>query len=209
MKKFISMVMAAAMVVSLVPATAFAADAATFKVTGDKEYTEETADSKLNDTWWLAKAAPNAEIQLKVTDVDNNSVDGDKWDLTLSFENVEAKADIVKTDAHKIDVKTADGKKTFTLALDADVDKEDSSFDFVLSESAGFNLEEDDIIIIPLADLSNYYGAIDLGLAITDDADVTVEVDGDFGTSDAMTVIAILEEGITVTLKKVGEVAEE
>ena len=37
MKKFISMVMAAAMVVSLVPATAFAADSATFKVVGDVE----------------------------------------------------------------------------------------------------------------------------------------------------------------------------
>ena len=45
MKKFISMVMAAAMVVSLVPATAFAANEATFKVAGDKEWTEEYADA--------------------------------------------------------------------------------------------------------------------------------------------------------------------
>ena len=44
MKKFISMVMAAAMVVSLVPATAFAADEATFKVVNDKEYTEIVAE---------------------------------------------------------------------------------------------------------------------------------------------------------------------
>ena len=45
MKKFISMVMAAAMVVSLVPATAFAANAATFKVVDAVEITEETADT--------------------------------------------------------------------------------------------------------------------------------------------------------------------
>ena len=44
MKKFISMVMAAAMVVSLVPATAFAADEATFKVVNAIELTEEEAD---------------------------------------------------------------------------------------------------------------------------------------------------------------------
>ena len=48
MKKFISMVMAAAMVVSLVPATAFAANTATFKVVNDKEYTE--ADAKTHKT---------------------------------------------------------------------------------------------------------------------------------------------------------------
>ena len=45
MKKLISMVMAAAMVVSLVPATAFAANTATFKVVNDKEYTEAEADA--------------------------------------------------------------------------------------------------------------------------------------------------------------------
>ena len=44
MKKFISMVMAAAMVVSLVPATAFAADAkATVKVVDSKDLTEGEA----------------------------------------------------------------------------------------------------------------------------------------------------------------------
>ena len=42
MKKFISMVMAAAMVVSLVPATAFAANEAAFKVIGDLELTEHS-----------------------------------------------------------------------------------------------------------------------------------------------------------------------
>ena len=45
MKKFISMVMAAAMVVSLVPATAFAGEA-TFKVVNDQEYTTEVAEQK-------------------------------------------------------------------------------------------------------------------------------------------------------------------
>ena len=47
MKKLISMVMAAAMVVSLVPATAFAANTATFKVVNDKEYREGEIDKQL------------------------------------------------------------------------------------------------------------------------------------------------------------------
>ena len=40
MKKFISMVMAAAMVVSLVPATAFASNSAAFKVVGSDKVSE-------------------------------------------------------------------------------------------------------------------------------------------------------------------------
>ena len=44
MKKFISMVMATAMVVSLVPATAFAANEATFKVVGAVDLTETEAE---------------------------------------------------------------------------------------------------------------------------------------------------------------------
>ena len=43
MKKFISMVMAAAMVVSLVPATAFAAEENAHKVVKAVEYTEKEA----------------------------------------------------------------------------------------------------------------------------------------------------------------------
>lgn len=49
MKKFLSMVMAAAMVVSLVPATAFAASGdvkATAKIVGSKNYTQDEIESR-------------------------------------------------------------------------------------------------------------------------------------------------------------------
>ena len=62
MKKFISMVMAAAMVVSMVPATAFAANAAAFKVVDAQEYTEDAADK--------TTVIDDAELQIKLTDID-------------------------------------------------------------------------------------------------------------------------------------------
>ncbi len=59
MKKLISMVMAAAMVVSLVPATAFAANTATFKVVNDRRTTEK---AKINKTTVVDGRSAAAEI---------------------------------------------------------------------------------------------------------------------------------------------------
>ena len=51
MKKFISMVMAAAMVVSLVPATAFAASGtAVFKTAGVEEFKEDVKETPVRET---------------------------------------------------------------------------------------------------------------------------------------------------------------
>ena len=66
MKKFISMVMAAAMVVSLVPATAFAADnTCTMKVVNATEKTKDDAAS-----WKTSGYADGAEIQITLTEIE-------------------------------------------------------------------------------------------------------------------------------------------
>ncbi|MGN1231695.1 MAG: hypothetical protein ACI4TP_07315, partial [Anaerotignum sp.] len=83
MKKFISMVMAAAMVVSLVPATAFAANAATFKVLDAIEWTENEAKA--------ATDVAGPQIQIKVKDVDTKIGENDDFDITLDYENIEIK----------------------------------------------------------------------------------------------------------------------
>ncbi|WP_443638668.1 hypothetical protein, partial [Anaerotignum faecicola] len=75
MKKLISMVMAAAMVVSLVPATAFAANTATFKVVNDKEYRE----GEINKTTVI----DGPQLQLKLKDVDTTKGEPDDFDITL------------------------------------------------------------------------------------------------------------------------------
>ena len=84
MKKFLSMVLAAAMVISTVPATAFALDAkATAKVVDSRNLTEADADKVeegANPTNWIGQTttAPKIkapELQLKVTDADSTAND--------------------------------------------------------------------------------------------------------------------------------------
>ena len=75
MKKFISMVMAAAMVVSLVPATAFAANVGEFKVVGAQEVSSTVAAD------WTTAITATPEIQIKVKDVDASATTLDTMKL--------------------------------------------------------------------------------------------------------------------------------
>ncbi|WP_306531047.1 stalk domain-containing protein, partial [Anaerotignum lactatifermentans] len=82
MKKFLSMVMAAAMVVSLVPATAFAASdnvKATAKVVDAENYTETEVNSNHG-------AVSGPELQLTFTTADYTSAAASA-EITLSFDN--------------------------------------------------------------------------------------------------------------------------
>ena len=91
MKKFISMVMAAAMVVSLVPATAFAANEATFKVVKDMELTKTDAEDAEKDG-----LVGDAQLQIKVKDVDNAKDVQDKYDIKLHINNAEVRDSLSK-----------------------------------------------------------------------------------------------------------------
>ena len=85
MKKFLSMVMAAAMVVSLVPATAFAASGdvkATAKVVGSKNYTQDEIESKT-----INKKVKGPEVQLTFTTADYASTSDTAVKYTLSLDN--------------------------------------------------------------------------------------------------------------------------
>lgn len=88
MKKLISMVMAAAMVTSLVPATAFAANGvdlkATAKVVGASNYTVE--ELKKTD-----KEVTDAELQLKINTADFTTGYNDKVKFTVTLDNANFK----------------------------------------------------------------------------------------------------------------------
>ena len=90
MKKFLSMVMAAAMVVSLVPATAFAASGdvkATAKVVGSKNYTQdEIESSKVN------KKVSGPEAQLTFTTADWTE-EGSDLEFTFTLDNAKVTDD--------------------------------------------------------------------------------------------------------------------
>ncbi|MBQ2879576.1 MAG: copper amine oxidase N-terminal domain-containing protein [Anaerotignum sp.] len=197
MKKFISMVMAAAMVVSLVPATAFAGEA-TFKVVNDQEYTVEVAEDMKDD----ATVIEGPELQIKVVDVDSLWSTADTYEFTLDFENAEiAGPEDTVVFAEGDTIPAVVGGAVTDLVVVDEVEAEDTSITLELTETS--MLKEKDIIAIDLADL---------GLALTSDkagTECTVEVSGDFGDSDAMVFAAVLKEGVKVTLKKVAEVAEE
>ena len=114
MKKFLSMVMAAAMVVSLVPGAAFAASGdvkATAKVVGSKNYTQdEIESSKVN------KKVSGPEAQLTFTTADYASTSDTAVKYTLSLDN----ADFYKSGSAIADK----GKLSITLKGDKTVTKQ-------------------------------------------------------------------------------------
>lgn len=201
MKKFISMVMAAAMVVSLVPATAFAANTATFKVVNDQEYTE--ADATTHKT----TAITGPQVQLKLKDVDSAKNVADDFEITLDFNNAEVRAKDVSGDpsvlAAGATAGSVDKKAAVAVTVKENVADGDDSIKIKVQEPTNVDLEDDDIITINLDAL---------GLVLTKtskNTKATVEVGGDFGDSDALTFASVLDTGIKATLKKVAEVAEE
>ena len=114
MKKFLSMVMAAAMVVSLVPATAFAASGdvkATAKIVGSKNYTQDEIESKT-----INKKVKGPEAQLTFTTADYASTSKTAVKYTLSLDNA---------NFYKSGTEIADkGKITVTLKGDKTVPKQ-------------------------------------------------------------------------------------
>ena len=118
MKKFISMVMAAAMVVSLVPATAFAKG-------------EVTATAKVVDAAELKKGesavfdgADGPEVQLKIKDADYQKTykDFPTVDVTVTLDNAEFKKagiDTVKEFLDLVRIKDEDGVRIDTTDVDA------------------------------------------------------------------------------------------
>ena len=114
MKKFLSMVMAAAMVVSLVPATAFAASGdvkATAKIVGSKNYTQDEIESKT-----INKKVEGPEAQLTFTTADYASNSDTAVKYTLSLDN----ADFYKSGSAIADK----GKLSITLKGDKTVTKQ-------------------------------------------------------------------------------------
>ena len=88
MKKFLSMVMAAAMVVSLVPGAAFAASGdvkATAKVVGSKNYTQD----EIENTKGANKKVSGPEVQLTFTTADYANSKDFTAKYTLSLDNAD------------------------------------------------------------------------------------------------------------------------
>lgn len=228
MKKFISMVMAAAMVVSLVPATAFALDAkATAKVVGSIDLTEADADrveegankdSAITNATIIGGDFKAPEVQLKITDADYTDADktansnaGPDTKFTVTLDNAKfakangdlaASTDITASVVDDTVAKVTKEGATVPASYVPVINKIELKDNDEIEVTVRGILEKDDIIKVTLNTVLTKTGS---GTKAT----VTVDSD-DLGLStDAITFATVQETGIKATLKKVADVAEE
>ena len=206
MKKFISMVMAAAMVISLVPATAFAdtgSAKAVAKVIDSADIAKNADEDAMKDK--------KTELQLKV-DGDGQYATGTTGEHKLTFtldgaefygkDNTERATNIEKL------ISVANGKDTVTVAV-SDVDKD--SFKATLTGM----LKDDAVITVKLGaatDITLNSAEKGTGIKLKSTAvgkKATIAVEGDMVKSDDLTFAEVKDTGIKATVKKVAEVAEE
>ena len=202
MKKFLSMVMAAAMVVSLVPATAFAASGdfkATAKVVDAQNYTE----TEIKDANGLVS---DAEIQLTFTTADIT-----KGGSELTFEFTLDNAKIADTNKNN----KADGV-TAELRLDSEVQPvelvakyvEEDEFEVTISADDSKKIKRGDVLAIGVSTDAN-------GIVMdkmTKGKTAVVSVDSDDATvtnGDDLVIASVESKGIKASVKKTVDVATE
>lgn len=214
MKKFLSMVLAAAMVISTVPATAFALDAkATAKVVDSRNLTEADADKVeegANPTNWIGqtKTAPKfkaPELQLKVTDADSTANDNADTEtkFTVTLDNAKFVTDngavvTSTTDLTGIVSVVDDEAKAYYPTVGGvkinDKDEIEVTIKGVLAK--------DDIIKVALRTVLTKTSAGTKATVAVDSDDLDL-------STDDITFVTVQDTGIKATLKKVAEVAEE
>lgn len=222
MKKFLSMVLAAAMVVSTVPATAFALDAkATAKVVGSLDLTETDAgkveeNATVNGKTYIGSTDYKApELQLKVTEAsyteDDKEGAGPETKFTVTLDNAKfagaagavatAGTDVVVTVVDDTVAKDVNGDPESYVPTSAKASVELKDKDEIEVTVKGI-LEKDDIIKVGLRTVLTKTSA---GTKAT----VTVDSDDLDLSTDALTFATVQDNGIKATLKKVADVAEE
>ena len=211
MKKLISMVMAAAMVVSLVPATAFA-DTGSAKAVAKVIDSADIAKNADED----AMKKETTQLQLKVDKDGQYTTTYAKHELTFTLDGAEfygADNDARKANIEKLFTKSKIGKSAATAtgldftngnATVSDVDKD--SFKLTIKT----HLFDENLIVMDLGGVS----AITKGTAIklkstSVGKKATISVEGDLVTTDDLTFAEVKDTGIKASVKKVAEVAEE
>ena len=218
MKKFLSMVMAAAMVVSLVPATAFAAAddvRATAKVVDAQNYTETEIETANN-------VASDAELQLTFTTADYTAADFTAdIDLTLDNAYFRAGTSLKAEDMYvKVDgsvyageqTATANGIRTITFA-DAGLD----GADVVLKVPSVAGQNDADEITVTLEGKLDRGAVLAIGLdtvmdKISKGKTATISVDSDdirITNGDDLVYASVESKGIKASVKDTVDIATE
>ena len=195
MKKLISMVMAAAMVVSLVPATAFADTGSAKAVAKVIDAADVSKDAKAE----TAMDNETTELQLKV-DGNGQYATGStaKHELTFTLDGAEFKtvtaAEIAKN------VKVTRGTTAVTnITADNISEVEKDGFKLTITN---VELKDEDIISV------NLHSNIKLK-SVSVGKKATIAVDGAMVTTDDLTFAEVKDTGIKASVKKVAEITEE
>lgn len=223
MKKFLSMVLAAAMVISTVPATAFALDAkATAKVVSSLDLTETDAakveeNSTVTGHSYIGGSFKAPEIQLKVTDASYTEADkttAPTTKITVSLDNAKF---VNKTTGAVVTADSTNQKDNFAITVVDDTPLTNGTTAVIqkpevtnvkvndkdeIEVTVSGILEKDDIIKVVLNSVLTKTSA---GTKAT----VTVDSDDLDLSTDALTYATVQDTGIKATIKKVAEVAEE
>lgn len=195
MKKLISMVMAAAMVVSLVPATAFADTGSAKAVAKVIDAADVSKDATAAD----AMDNETTELQLKI-DGNGQYATGStpKHELTFTLDGAEFKtvtaAEIAKN------VKVTRGTTAVTnITADNISEVEKDGFKLTITN---VELKDEDIISVDL------HSNIKLK-SVSVGKKATIAVDGAMVTTDDLTFAEVKDTGIKASVKKVAEITEE
>ena len=206
MKKFISMVMAAAMVVSLVPATAFAdtgSAKAVAKVIDAADIAKDADDDAMKDE--------KTELQLKVdgdgqyTTTANGAANAEH-ELTFTLDGAEFRVYTETELAKYIKLNSTAGNNGEQLVFTGEnanakiTDMDKDSFKLTIT---GVKMHDDDVIVVDLHNANIKLKSTAVGKK------ATIAVEGDMVTTDDLTFAEVKDTGIKATVKKVAEVAEE
>ena len=207
MKKFLSMVMAAAMVVSLVPATAFAATGdfkATAKVIDAQNFAVDDVDSPIG----------GSELQLTLTTGDTLRTQ-DKMKFTVTLDNVKDLETVTQIEADDIFILDEDGRVTKDYTVkDFDVTDEDE-FEFTVEEKGDAeNAAQFKRGIVIGIDLSGVQmDKVSKGKTATisvdsDDATITNGDDLVFASVESKGIKASVKDTVDVATEEVAEIKE-
>ena len=200
MKKFLSMVMAAAMVVSLVPATAFAA-------TGDFKATAKVIDAQNFPVDGVPEKIGGSELQLTLTTGDSLRTQ-DKMKFTVTLDNVKDLETVDQIKDDDIFVLDEDGRVTNAYAVKGfDVTDEDE-FEFTVEEKGdaetAAQFKRGIVIGIDLSDVQ-----MD---KVSKGKTATISIDSDDATitnGDDLVFASVEAKGIQASVKKMKDVAAE
>ena len=208
MKKFLSMVMAAAMVVSLVPATAFAASS-DFKATAKVVDAQNFADGELS----AGEAIGGSELQLTLTTADTTKgVDSLKFTVTTDNVVDLVKDTHIKDDSVYVRYDGADVTDEFK-AITVDV-TDDNEFEFTVSEKIekdATQFERGMVIGIDLSKMVMDKTSKGKTATISVDSDDATITNGDdlvFASVESKGIKASVKDTVDVATEEVAEIKE-